>query len=386
VRINSFKNAMSGSIVAMLGLIGAQEAAATIDLNGLGYVQYGDAQSYSLPIGCVQVGQNYTQCDYNIQSSPGQIADDIVVATGTNNGPVNNNPAGMDDAYRTPDGTGQNFVTTVTAATGGASDPDGSGEFTGDLENTWDTTVGALLNFLGGDQMVLFFNNNQLNGEEQQNLAAWAQITVTDYTGVSPTELGVFDFTNNNGHYDLVSQGGGGTFLGDVTSYVSDGSGPDGNTNDNTDYVLSGGPICVDTHSAAIPIPVPCSSPDADEGPINHNLGADHAAYAILFPELNELLDSLAVSGKDLSQVAMSIQFNLGCDPTLFGSDKNAAICTGDPSDPTNPYGKNINNGYEQIFIRAAARPDVPNHLVPLPGTILLFGLGALALARVRRH
>lgn len=50
----------------------APVANAAFDLTGIGYVQYGDAQSYSLPIACIQVGQAYNGCDFNVASTPGQ--------------------------------------------------------------------------------------------------------------------------------------------------------------------------------------------------------------------------------------------------------------------------------------------------------------------------
>jgi len=50
-------------------------------------VTFGDAVSYSLPI-----------LGLSVQSSPGQIEDCIVLATGSSGGPVTTNFAGMDNA------------------------------------------------------------------------------------------------------------------------------------------------------------------------------------------------------------------------------------------------------------------------------------------------
>ena len=58
-------------------------------------VQYGDAQSYALPL-----------LGISVQSSPGQISDCPVIATGTDGNPTTTNVAGMDNAYETPSGTG----------------------------------------------------------------------------------------------------------------------------------------------------------------------------------------------------------------------------------------------------------------------------------------
>ena len=334
----------------------APAAQAAFDLTGIGYVQYGDAQSYSLPIACVQVGQAYSKCDFNVDSTPGQIKDLVVLATGAEGGPVNTNFAGMDNAYSMPTGQGPS-QSSPFMQTGGLNtdadpaleypeaDPGQVSVFTGDQANTWDATIGALNTFLQGDAPVFFFNNNQINSgaSTNQNLAAWAQIKVTSADG--KTVYGIFDFTNNNGNYDLVSQGGGGTFNGEVTTYTSDGSGPDGNADNgdlgtviNTDYVLSGGSLCV---IGSPPVPVPCGTPGAS-APIDHNLGADHAAYAIVFPELNALIAQLIADG-NLSAV-MHVDFRLGCDPTLFTTPE---ACTA----------KSINNGYEQIFLARLEPP-----------------------------
>jgi hypothetical protein len=374
----------------------APAANAAFDLTGIGYVQYGDAQSYSLPVACIQVGQAYNGCDFNVGSTPGQIKELVVLATGSNGGPVNENFPGMDNAYSMPTGkNGSNFMQTggLDFPVNGkveypAADPGQVSTFAGDQSNTWDATVGALNTFLQGDSMVFFFNNNQINsgGTAQQSLAAWAQITVTEADG---SIIGTFDFTNNNGKYALVSEGGGGTFNGNVTLYTSDRTGPDGGTNLNTDYVLSGGALCVATGAGKQPVPVPCGGgvpPElalngytAVEGPINHNLGADHAAYAIVFPELNALIADLISQGK--LDAVMHVDFRFGCDPLLFGADDEADICTG----ADNGFGKNLNNGYEQLFL--ARVTDVPGPPpVASPGSLGLMAGGLLALGTLARR
>lgn len=349
-------------------------SAAIIDVSGIGYVTYGDFNSYSLPIAAIQAGcaSFNSGCPFYVQSGPGQIQDLVVVATGASGTPVNTNFAGMDNAYSTPSGvSGSNFFSTGTV-----SDPSQVSAFSGDKTETWDSSLLSLKSFLAGDAMAFFFNNNNLNGANLQSLAVWAQMEVTDNNGDS---LGIFDFTNNGDSYNLVSEGGGGDFLGDVTSYTSTGNGPVLGDNTATDYVLAGGPICLN-HSLipGVPVPVACDSALAEDGPINHNLGADTAAYAVIAPELNDLLDSLfALDDLLLQDYTLHIDLRLGCDPG-FGSSSDE-ICTGALSG----YGKNINNGYEQLFIGAVNTSSVPPNEIPEPGTLFLLA-GAILALRLR--
>lgn len=361
----------------------APTASAAIDLNGISYVQYGDAQSYSLPIACMQVGQAYSKCDYNVDSTPGAIKDLVVVYTGSSGTGVTTNFAGMDNAYATPSGggTATNYFQTGGLAFGGKTygspDPNGAGEFTGDVGNRWDTTIGALNTFLGkGAAPVFFFNNNQVKslGTAGETLAAWMQVSV-EWTDPATKSVVTkyFDLTNHLGKYALVSEGGGGVFNGDVTTYTSSGLGPQGDgTNAHTDYVLSGGSICV---IGTPPVPVPCGTAGAS-APINHNLGADHAAYAILFPELNALIAQLVKDG--LLNAVMHVDLRLGCDPTLYGTNPDAVICAGTDIG----WGKNLNNGYEQLFLGRAVLPPS----VPAPGSLALMAGGLLAAGAMLRR
>ncbi|MEJ2686114.1 MAG: PEP-CTERM sorting domain-containing protein [Gammaproteobacteria bacterium] len=374
--------------LAVLGLVAPfvgfahTAVAGPIDFSNCGggtscpYVTYGDAESYSLNLNALlwdhhNGGGTGPGNPFYVTSTPGAIKNLIVPATGASGGPVTTNFSGMDNAYPTPNDTaGTVFFTTNKSAYGyppapagvsAPADPAPSG-FTGDTPNTWDTTLSAFQSYLGtGNTPIFFFNNNQVNSgaTTNQNLAVWAQITLTDSTGKNGPVY--FDLTNNGGTF--TEPGGGIPSTVDPTAYLtytnSTGSGPNAGTNASTDYVMSGGRICLDAAYQG----QACDGTQAYT--VNNNLGADQAAYALVVPELNQYLLATNFGGYD----AMSLDLRMGCDPR-----------TTDPG--TNCVGRSINNGYEQVFIASTAGPNS----IPEPGTLALMSVGLLGVGLARRR
>ena len=318
-----------------VGLIGVAHSAA-INLGGLTYVTYGDANSYALQVSCTIAGKNGTACPYYVESAPGQIKDLIVIATKSNE----TNPSGMDGALLTPNGNNSaNFFSGI-----------------------WNSTIAAFTGFLNGMNPLFFFNNNQVDSGAgtNQNVAVWAQLSLTG-SGVDPI---FFDFTNRNAKYALFTEGGGGQYMGDVTAYTSTGAGPNAGTNLATDYVLSGGPICL----TAANVPVSCNSPLKAKGPINNNLGANQAAYAIDVPELNAFLAAW-LKGENSAYTDLHVDLRYGCDPAAGVAGQGNCI------------GRDANNGFEQLFVGTSIPAQVPE-----PGVLWLLGASMLSMALVLRR
>ena len=380
---NKKLNRLALALVSSAAVFAAPSMA--FDLTGKGFVQYGDAQSYSLPILGLQAGCDKPGCEFYVNSTPGAIKGLTVLGTGSNGSDVVTNFAGMDNAYQTPTGVITSNPFWRPDPTNSRGTQIGAGIYNGDF--TWDTTLGALKSYLTTgsviEQMIFFFNNNQTKslGTQAESLAAWAQITIRDAAGAV---IGIYDFTNRNLAYTSIGDGGsGGVLNGNVTTYThlpaNTATNPIAGTAARTDYVLSGGAICLD--ATATPISCTADPSKVVVGPIDHNLGANQAAYAILFPELNAQLLSLfsSLSATNLGLYTMNVDMRLGCDPSLGPTASTELICTGGG----NLYGRDLNNGFEQIFISKGS--DVVN-VVPEPGTLVLAGLALLGLGVASRR
>lgn len=290
------------AVLISCGIFGASSAQALVlpDPTTNAY-QYGDFYSYSLPILAYGYDQQYgggvgPGTPYYIASSPGQIANTIVVATKSKE----TNFSGMDNAYLTPNGSGA-----TSFSTGSEPNPGQLGTVPGNQTGTWDSSIAAFKSYLNGTSPAFMFNNNETKEKDGsgEDLLAWARLSLRSSTGAAnPLN---FDFTNNGGL--------GGIPGGNVANYTSTGAAPVA-----ADYVLSGGQV-------TLPI-----GPGGTNVTFDHNLGANQAAYAIVSPELNEFLATWDENTSLYDVLSIDLRLN------------------------------GINNGYEQLFVVPSDYTPVP--------------------------
>jgi hypothetical protein len=347
---------------ALLGAtVSLTAQSATIDLTGAGWTTYGDGNAISLPASGLTV-----------MSGPGQISLFTKLGLGADGQLANT--AGMDDAFDTPQANNVEGF-----RMGAANEPVTTGGW--DRVGWWDASLSALNGALDllKNSMVFFFANNETGGTDTASLAVWARVEVSKISDNSV--LGTFDLTNNGGGYGTpITSGlgigaplGGGVVLGDVTQYTSTGADPT-----LSDFIKSGNDVCVYNSGPLAGLPTACPSvSDPTITKYVHNLGGDQAAYAIVFPELDQLITQL-VQGGNLSDYALHVQYKLGCGPegdfptiTKGGN----TVCDGTYA---------LNGGDEKVFLGTQALP--PSTQVPEPSSVMILGLGLLLFISLRRN
>jgi hypothetical protein len=229
--------------------------------------------------------------DFQVDSSPGKLKDDIVLYTGAA-APVDNQdiiPAsenwGIDNAYVA--NKNDSFFFSFAAI-----DPLPNG-FDGDniAPSTWDIQLSAFTTLLGTDDLVFCFDHNEpKNNPQTGSLLAWALVSVEDTDGPAPDMW--WEFTDG-----LVN----GTFEGD--------------------YVLSPGQI-----------PVGLIDPNFPDIVIDNNVGQSLSDFAVVSPELNDFLHHWA----DLYSVYDVLHITMMFDAQANGNEQ-AYVLLGEGNGPPPP-------------------------------------------------
>lgn len=302
---------------------------------------------------------------YYIDSSPGKIKNDIVIASSPASA-INNSDistTGIDDAFETPNNggsdlfamlataepapvlTNDNLVTSLLPNSDNL-DIDGDAN-TDDKElSLWDIETSVLTDFLDGDDLLFFFNLNETGAQDTldsgQDMLGWMRVFLTDSTTGDSISFTLSGANTENPFIQTQEQTGiNGTIMPDNILPTAD---------DLWAYVH--GEICVDETNGSVLALGSCSAANnpANGKTVNQNLGANAAAFSLWNEDLNNALYS---GNYDM----MSVDLRMA----------------------------HIENGYDQMFIRAGEiGDDITVRNIPEPASILLMLMGLIGIYRFK--
>jgi hypothetical protein len=231
-----------------------------------------------------------------VQSSPGQISDQAVVLAGSSGNNLENMPnpfpngSAVDDPFVTPSGNGATFSIT-----------DAGGGFVGDQVDRWDISLSLLAGFIGNNNLVFLFDNNQQGSGANQWLNVWAQARIVDAAGNTISNL-CFELNTNSGC--------------NATPPAP------------ADYVPVIGNFCVDkTTGAGYNIGTASNANDCGANGyfVENNLSTSNAEFAVFNQTLNDAVKNLANMPYFLSLDVRYIGQNAGQEQLWICSDCNIA-------------------------------------------------------------
>lgn len=326
---NSSRNLWKG-LLAFLSVLLSPLAAATILTlpapNELSAGLYNSFEVYSLDllVQCAADPRCQPAGPLPVQSSPGQIADQAVILTGSNGGNMDNTPSpfpngsAVDNPFLTPSGNqGSAFQMLTSNEPGGAATG-----FTGDQIGSWEISISLLKSWLSGHDLVFLFDNNQQGNETNQLLNIWAQARIVDANGN----------TVDGQCYEVSTLTGG--CHGTTPALASD-------------YLPIVGNFCVDKVTGASYGYGASNSNDCNAGDffVTNNLGTNSAEFAAYQKDLDTAVNNVLYQDYFLSINVKYLQNN---------------------------------GGYEQLWI--CSECDIAEKRLPEPGSLTLLGLGLVSM------